>query len=77
MFFLIFPAALKGKIFNILIVSECLIFEEASRSHSQEGVTPYTDATNLQGNGEGKEPKSGLLYSEDSSFKRTREMLSG
>lgn len=55
------PAALKGKIFNLLIVSECLIFEEASRSHSQEGVTPYTDAMNLKGNGEGKEPKSGLL----------------
>lgn len=68
-------AALRGKIFNILIVSECLMFE-ASRSHTQEGVMPYTDAMDLKGNDGGKEPKSGLLYSKDLSFNRTREMLS-
>ena len=77
MFLLMLPEALKGYISNILFVLECVIFEETSRSPSQGGVTPYTDAMDLKGNGEGKEPKSGLLYSKDSSFNSTREMFSG
>ena len=56
MLLLMLPEALKGKIFNILFVSECLIFQEASRSHSQEAVTPYTDAMDLKENNEEKEP---------------------